>query len=113
TVGRRQLVRADGWHPVLAHEVAHGRTGANATQDVVVFVAEHLWFPSLDLGPVGEAGADGRRVNGHVVQDLGRLAVDDGSRGDPVAELARASLRAAGRRQAGRGTAALVQGLAQ
>ena len=41
-VGRWELIGADGREPVLAHEVAHGCTRADATKDFVVFQAKHL-----------------------------------------------------------------------
>ena len=44
-VGRRQLVRADRRHPVLAHQVAHGRAGADATEGFVVLFTEHVCPP--------------------------------------------------------------------
>src|SRR5262249_24558560 len=40
-VGRRQLTRQQRWDPVLAHEPAHDRSRTYATQQLVVFDAQH------------------------------------------------------------------------
>src|SRR5205085_1904665 len=41
-VWRRQLVRAGRRYPILAHQVAHERTRADATQGFVVLLAQHV-----------------------------------------------------------------------
>ena len=60
-IGRGQLVRAHRWNPVLAHEVAHVRTGSDSTEDFVVLNAEHREKPP-DLVSCGKYRPSGQET---------------------------------------------------
>ena len=45
----RQLAREQAWQPVLAHQLAHRRAGADATQQLVFFATQHLPYSLIGL----------------------------------------------------------------
>lgn len=88
-IRRRQLRREKGRKPVLAHEVAHRGTRSDAGQQLVIFLAQHRYFPTprLRAGTAYTTGPAPAQVRGRPVARITTLGVSGSSLDSPLDRL--------------------------